>query len=156
MNVTEGRLELIVAWCLIALGASTFWGAMLMPFGSPSLPGPGFFPRFLSLGLMGAGVAIAVRRSLLDRSGDPDGKASVSLGHRHIAVAFFATCVAAALFEPAGFLITSALYLVVLLRTLAPLGWIGSAVAAIAGAIAAHLFFIELLRVPLPGGPFNL
>jgi putative tricarboxylic transport membrane protein len=155
VSVKEGRLEAIVAGCLVALGVMAFWGALQMPVGSPSMPGAGFFPRVLSLALVGVGVIILVRRHMLTRSGDPDGATPVPFGHRHIVVAFLATCAAAALFEPAGFLITSVLYLFVMLRMLSPLGWLSSIAAAVIAAVASHLFFVELLRVPLPGGLLN-
>ena len=151
----QARLEGVVAVCLVVLGALAFWGAMRMPMGSLSLPGTGFMPRVLGIALAAVGVCLLVRLWLLARAAGVENAAVIRFGHRDIAIAFLALCGTAALFEPAGLLITSALFLFVMLRTLSSLSWIVSGAAAIGASLAAYLFFVVLLRVPLPGLPFQ-
>ena len=149
MNASIRGLEVAVAAALFLLGAFAVWQAVLMPFGNVALPGPGMLPMALGTLLMltSAGLVIAELRA-------PVRIEIVALGNRHIALAFVAVVVAGLLFETAGFLVTSTLFMFVLLTALSTLGWWRSLLAAIATSVAAGLFFDKLLGVVLPSLPF--
>jgi hypothetical protein len=80
--------------------------------------------------------------------------AVVVLGNRHVALTVALIVVAGLLFERAGFLITSVLFLFVMLIALSPLGWWRSLLAAVAASIATSYIFQNLLGVGLPPLPF--
>ena len=121
-----------------------------MPSGTVSLPGPGFIPVVLGVLLALTSLALLVKR-LVTRSAYDE---PVVIGHRHITLALLTIVGASFLFEPAGYLITSALFLFILLKALSTLGWWRSALAAIAAAVVSKYFFHDLLSVVLPPLPF--
>lgn len=101
------------------------------------------------------GVALLVRNRRRAKAREPEHVTAILVGHRDIAIAFLALCGVAALFERVGFMATATLFLVVMLRALAPLGWVAAIAASLAGATAAQLLFGGLLKVRLPGLPFG-
>jgi len=134
---------------LLLLGAFATWEAARMPFGTAAMPGPGMMPMALGVLLMlsAAGLVVLELKA-------PVTDAAVLLGTRHVALAAAAIVVAGLLFERAGFLITSSLFLFVMLVALSALGWWRSLLAAVAVSIAARYLFQNLLGVTLPPLPF--
>jgi len=78
----------------------------------------------------------------------------VILGNRHVALAIASIVMAGLLFERAGFLITSVVFLFAMLFSLSGLGWWRSLLAAVAASIATQYLFQNLLNVRLPPLPF--
>lgn len=117
-----------------------------MPQGTPALPGPGMLP--VALGVLLA-LCSVVLIAIFSKDNQP-----VAIGHRHVAAALLMVFAAGLLWERAGFLITSTLFLFVLLWILSPLGWWRSLLAAAVGAAAARFVFQNLLDVVLPSLPF--
>jgi putative tricarboxylic transport membrane protein len=113
------------------------------------MPGPGMMPMALGVLLMlsAAGLVVLELKA-------PVTDAAVLLGTRHVALAVAAIVVSGLLFERAGFLITSSLFLFVMLVALSALGWWRSLLAAVAVSIAARYLFQNLLGVTLPPLPF--
>ena len=134
---------------LLLLGAFAAWEAARMPFGTAAMPGPGMMPMALGVLLMlsAAGLVVLELKA-------PVTDAAVVLGNRHVVLAVAAIVVAGLLFERAGFLITSSLFLFVMLVALSPLGWWRSLLAAVAASIATSYIFQNLLGVALPPIPF--
>jgi putative tricarboxylic transport membrane protein len=143
------RLQIAVAVSLVLLGAFATWEATGMPFGTAAMPGPAMLPMALGVLLMlaAAGLIVLELKS-------PVTDATVVLGNRRVALAVAAIVVAGLLFEPAGFLITSTLFLFVMLVELSALGWWRSLLAAVAASIATGYLFQNLLGVVLPPLPF--
>ncbi|MGH8741852.1 MAG: tripartite tricarboxylate transporter TctB family protein [Burkholderiales bacterium] len=146
MGTPLRRLEAGVAVALLLLGAFAIWEGARMPQGSAALPGPGMLP--VALGVLLALCAVA----LMVRSGA--GAERVAIGHRHIAMGLLAVLGAGLLWERAGFLVTSTLFLFALLWSLSPLGWWRSLIAAVVATVAVRYFFQNLLNVVLPSLPF--
>jgi len=145
------RLEVGTAVALVLLGVLAAWEALRMPQGTPALPGPGMVPLACGvlLALLSA-VLLAARRTGAG-SDEP-----VPLGNRHVLLCFVVIVVAGLLWERAGFLVTSTLFLFVLLWSLSPLGGWRSLIAAVLGSVALRLIFQNLLNVALPPLPFSL
>jgi len=139
MNTTGRRLELAVMACLLLLAVFAFWQAALMPSGTLSLPGPGMLPMAL-----GALLALSVLALF-----------ALRLGSRQIGVCVLALLAAGLLFERAGFVVTGALFLWVLLWMLSPLGWWRSSIAGVAAALVTDYLFKDLLGVSLPSFPWT-
>jgi hypothetical protein len=86
---------------------------------------------------------------------EPDVPVSKNVGAdspRLIAIMLAAVVAAGLLFEPAGYLVTAALFVFVMLMALSSLGWWRAALASIAGAWVSLLIFRDLLSVTLPSG----
>lgn len=143
------RLEIGVGVALLLLGAFAAWEGARMPQGTAGLPGPGVMPVALGVVLALCSVALMTISARARDGGEP-----VAIGHRRITWAVLALFAAGLLWERAGFLVTSSLFLFVLLWTLSTLGWWRSLVAAMLGAVAARLVFQNLLNVVLPALPF--
>jgi len=143
------RLELGVGVALLLLGVFAAWEGARMPQGSAGLPGPGVMPVALGVVLALCAVALMTISARAGVAGEP-----VAIGHRRITWAVLALFAAGLLWERAGFLLTSTLFLFVMLWTLSTLGWWRSLAAAVLGAVAARLVFQNVLDVVLPALPF--
>ena len=143
------RLEIGVGVALLLLGVFAAWEGARMPQGSAGLPGPGVMPVALGVVLALCSVALVTISARETAAGEP-----VAIGHRRITAAVFALFAAGLLWERAGFLVTSSLFLFVLLWALSTLGWWRSLVAAVLGAVAARFVFQNVLDVVLPALPF--
>ncbi len=139
------RGEAVVAAALLALAVYVGVAATRMPRGTLALPGPGFFPAGLAVLLGVAAVGLLARVGL-----GPAIDEAVALGRGHVGTILASLAGVALLLERLGFLVTLSLFLLVLFRALSPLGWVRSAVAAVATTVAAYLFFHTVLGVSLP------
>jgi hypothetical protein len=138
----------IVAGLLGGSGAFLGWQALLLGIGDAALPGPGFVPLLLAAGLLAIALLLGIEcwRS-------PEREA-VEIGHRDVLICTAALLSAAALFEPAGAPITLGLFglaNLVLIGRASPLLAIA---ATVFGVTACWYFFVVLLGVQLPSGPF--
>ncbi|MBM3357611.1 MAG: tripartite tricarboxylate transporter TctB family protein [Betaproteobacteria bacterium] len=143
------RLEIGVGVALLLLGVFAAWEGARMPQGTAGLPGPGVMPVALGVVLALCSVALMTISARARVAGEP-----VAIGHRRITAAVLALFAAGLLWESAGFLVTSTLFLFVLLWILSTLGWWRSLVAAMLGALAARFVFQNVLNVVLPALPF--
>jgi putative tricarboxylic transport membrane protein len=71
-------------------------------------------------------------------------------GRRRIAVVFAALVVYVALLEPLGFLLSTALFVLALVRVLGAWSWRTTVALTLAIALACHLVFKRWLGMPLP------
>ena len=145
VSVKARRGEAVVASALLALASYVLIAALRMPRGTLALPGPGFFPAALA-GLLGVAAVGLLARVGLGRASDEP----VSLGRGHVVTTLASLAGVALVLERLGFLVTLSLFLIVLFRALSPLGWLRSAVAAVATTVVAYLFFHTVLGVSLP------
>ena len=143
------RLEVGVGVALLLLGVLAAWEGARMPQGSAGLPGPGVMPVALGVLLALCAIALLTISASARIAAEP-----IAIGHRRITGAVLALFAAGLLWERAGFLVTSSLFLFVLLWTLSALGWWRSLVAAALGAVAARFVFQNVLNVVLPPLPF--
>ena len=145
LQVPSRRGEAAVAAALLALAVYVGVTAVRMPRGTLAVPGPGFFPAALAVLLAAAAVGLLARVGLGPASDTP-----VALGRGHVMTTVGGLAGVALLLERLGFLPTLSLFLLVLFKVLSPLGWLRSAVAAVATTVVAYLFFHTLLGVSLP------
>jgi putative tricarboxylic transport membrane protein len=128
----------------ILAGLVTLWPAVNLGLGSPAEPGPGLWPAFVALLLVGSGAAIVHRaRRASDTEAFTRGTVGVAAGVASLAAYAY-------LFELVGFEIPTVLLLALWLRFLGGEGWITTGVVAVLATAAAYLLFITGLGVPLP------
>jgi hypothetical protein len=137
-------------WALfVALSAAAYYEAGKLPFGRLSAPGAGFFPTVLAAVL--AVVALAgllttwrTKATAIDAgSRFLWGKILTTVG---LLVAF------AALLESAGYLTTTFLFIVSLLRGVEQKSWMHSGIVALSTTLVSYALFGLILGAPLPAG----
>lgn len=145
-SVDTLRGERVIAVLLCLLGVYVFWNALGMPAGTFSTPGPGFFPRAVGLLLAVSAAAILLRR------GAERGVARFALGE--IAPCAGVLLAAALLFDPLGAVATLGLTAAALCGLIGRGPWWKGALFGACASLGTWLFFIQLLGVQMPKGPF--
>ena len=140
------------ALVLLLFGLAGTIEASRLTIGGPARPGPGFFPFWLALALSLVAAALLVRPAPAIGA---DARATTGVRHRRVALALAAGALYAALLEPLGFLLTTVLFLVFLLRAVEPRRWRSSIVIAAATALVCQIVFKTWLDVQLPAGPWG-
>jgi putative tricarboxylic transport membrane protein len=121
--------------------------------GDPTHPGPGFFPFWLALALGLVALALLVRRS--PAAPGPAVVAVTPRRHGQVALTLVGGAAYAGALESLGFLLTTFLFLLLLLSAIAPRGWPSALTISAGTSIASHLVFKLWLAVPLPAGPWG-
>jgi Tripartite tricarboxylate transporter TctB family len=122
--------------------------AWQVPFGSLRMPGAGFFPLLLGVTL-GVLSLLLFGTSLLGPGGEP---IDVRPERREVVQLAASIFVAVFLFERAGFLLTMALFVAVVMKMLGTMRWVTAILFALLGSIAAYVVFGRLLLIALPSG----
>ncbi len=146
------RAETIVGVGVLSIGALLFLGSIRMPYFLEGVPGPGFLPLWLSLGLIAAGGMLTLKGI---RPG-PSPKAEViwpgGAGWKRNGILLIALAIAFLLLDLLGFLVTTALFVAVVAYGLGTRSWRILASLPPLTAIVLHGVFAVWLRVPLPRG----
>jgi putative tricarboxylic transport membrane protein len=147
------QAERLAAAVLLAFGLAGAVEAGRLTIGDPAHPGPGFFPFWLALLLCLVAVALLLRPA--SAKAPPTPATALPLARGKAVLALAASVVYAFALEPLGFLLTTFLFLVVLLRAVERRPWISSVTLAAATAVASHVVFKVWLAVQLPAGPWG-
>ncbi len=147
----------IAALLLLIFAVYTMAAARDMGFAQGRIPGPGFAPFWIGLGLAVASIAIFLEsrgraQPAPDTRGHAFGRSSTP-GPSVIAVAAV-TVAAVALIGPLGMLAALVLMLAAMTRLLGA-AWRTSLLTALVLPAALHLVFGVWLKVPLPRGPWG-
>jgi putative tricarboxylic transport membrane protein len=132
------------------LGAAFVGGARQFPYSTPNGPGSGFLPFWLGLVMAALAAMLIVRATRQTEPGPawlPAGRALARL-----VVVIVATAAFILVLPVLGMTLTTAVFLVVLLRFLEGHTWTATVSVAIATAAANWLVFIRWLNVPFPPG----
>jgi hypothetical protein len=132
----------------ILLGAGAAWHAWTLGLTGPSGPESGLFPLLAALIVMAAGVVLSFREPL--RPALPRGAALRRVGGVVVGLALMA-----AVLPHAGFAVTGAVTMLVLLRTASSSGWLESVVLSLASVAAVVWIFGHVLGMVLPRGPWG-
>jgi len=142
---TQRNGELVIAGIIFCIGLGGALMSRSMPKGEYMVPGPGLFPALLGTLLCVVSLAFIVRLAL-----SKSDKKVVEVGHRYIWATTAAIILVSIFLERLGFILVITFFVGFLLKLLSNLGWIACILWAVAGAIAAYLFFDSLLGVQLP------
>ena len=147
------KAETIAGLLIVTVGALLFIESYKLPYLVENhVPGPGFLPLWLSFGILGAGASVifsAVRGRL--RPGEPIAWPD-KLGWRQIVVMLAALAFALVLFDDLGFVITTTVFMTVVIYSLGVRSWLTLVMAPIAAAAILYAVFALWLGVPLPQG----
>ena len=141
---------------VVLLGLAPLIGAearRLSYWAGPHIPGPGFLPFWLAVGLaLGAlGVLVEGRRSPVQGVAwfpSRDARSRVLL------LILFTTVLVFAIW-PVGMLVAIGLYLLIFLSIFMPGRWVIILAMPVATPLAVYLIFERWLKVPLPQGFFG-
>ncbi|MGH2499303.1 MAG: tripartite tricarboxylate transporter TctB family protein [Candidatus Limnocylindria bacterium] len=133
---------------IAAIGAVALAAALATPDPGFGVVGPAALPSVLAVLIVatGAWLLVATLRA-------PAAPEIPPLDRRPLLLAAVALAIFLALFIPLGFLLSSALFLVVMARILGSRATLRDGVAGIAFVVALYLLFDRLLTVTLPRGP---
>ena len=134
---------------LVGLALYIVLEAARLPFGSVSMPGPGFFPLLLSIVLVA--LSVCVVWFSLAKFGPPI-TIQFENGTYHALLTFGAVCAIAVVLEEVGFLICATALMIILLKWIGRLSSRASVLTAIGSVSIVYAIFTEL-GVPLPRGP---
>ena len=143
----------IAAVVLLVFGLGGVLEACRLTIGDAGHPGPGFFPFWLAVGLSVVAVALLLARR---PAGPP---AVVVPGTRvrrdRVVLTLAASTVYAFALQPLGFVLSTILFLLVMLSAIEPRRWTSSVAIATATSAVCHLLFKVWLDVQLPAGPWG-
>jgi hypothetical protein len=145
--LTRDRVAGIV---LVLVALAIAWESRALPLGTWRNPGAAYMP-LLTAGLLGVmGLLAAVR-------GGGPALASLAWPEARHAVLLLAGCVfAAAALERLGYRLTTALLVLFFLGVMERKHPLVALAAAVALSAGSFYLFSDLLRVPLPRGPFDI
>ena len=135
---------------LTAFALNIAWASREYPFGTLAEPGPGYLPFLLALILAAFGAVLALRGSVVRA---PRALRFDDLPHALLLLAVLSA--AAYALERAGYRLTVALMLLLLLVVIERRNAVVSVLLAAGMALGSFYLINDVLRVPLPLGPWG-
>ena len=149
------RSDIAVAAILLALAGYIFLAASALPFGTARVPQTAFFPKTLAV-LLAILSLVVLAQALAGKKAPSDADKIGSAGWFRI-VASLATLIGFALvLQPLGFLLSTFLLMVCLLRAIEAQSWGKVIAVALATSLLTYGLFAWLLGVPLPAGVLGI
>jgi putative tricarboxylic transport membrane protein len=143
----------ITAVILLGFALGALYESMKLPFGRVNTPAPGFFPTVLAVLL----VLVSFVTSLAAlRESDDSLEHTESVSLKKILWNLGALFAFALLLESLGFLATTILFLILLLRVVERRTWGLTVTMAFSAAVASYIILKRLLGIPLPVGFFEI
>ena len=133
-------------WILVGAAAAAY--AWTLGLAGPSGPESGLFPLIAALIVMAAGVVLILRPSITPEF--PRGAALLRVAGVAGGLAFMALAL-----PYAGFALTGALTMLILVRTAGDSSWLAAIVLAAASVAVVIWLFGQVLGMALPRGPWG-
>ena len=140
------------ALALLAFSLLMAWQAFALRLGVLSNPGPGFFPFWIAMGLMGTSLVLLVEARRGHRGSVP--RMSFA-GFGRVLLVSASIAAYGALLEYIGFVLTTLGFLVFLSAGIDRQPPLRSTLLAALSVAGAYLLFDALLRVQFPRGPLG-
>lgn len=146
------KAETLAGAVFVAIGAFMLFESMKFPYMLAGIPGPGFLPRWIAIGIIGTGLVLTAKgirpglavQEVIDW---PD-----ATGWRRVGLMIGALAVSLLVLDKLGFLVTTALFMVVVVYGLGSRSWWTLVSMPLVAAIGLYVIFAVWLRVPLPKG----
>ena len=151
------RDEIIAGMVIFIFGGVIAVLSLRMPIGIFRMPGTGMFPLILGILLMFLSCIFLLKLLYQYKKTTARRDSAAERGSPVQLILFFGTMVlATAFFNQLGYLLTSFLLLVVLLRTLGMKQWFNNIFLSLISAVASYFLFVQWLKIPLPKGWIGL
>ena len=132
---------------LMTLGGVMAWQAEKLSIGTAHRPGPGFFPFYLGLLLVGVSL-IVFFQGLKQRPGE----AETGIKRGRVFLALTAVFIYAFIIELAGYLLSTFFLMLLLLRMMVRKGWWFAPLISLVIPLGSYVLFKIWLQVLLPRG----
>ena len=149
------RSNIAVAAVLLALAGYIFLAAGTLPFGTMRVPQTAFFPKTLAV-LLGILSLILLARALAGREALRGSEKIETEGWIRIGATLATLAGFALVLEHLGFLLSTFLLMVCLLRAMEAQTWGKIITVALATSLITYGLFARLLGVPLPAGVLGI
>jgi len=137
----------------LGVGLAFCAGGVLLGFGRWAAPGPGFFPVIIGAALSGlSAVLILAHFGMKKADGEKNGFWREKKSWKRVGAAFLALLFYLIFLNDLGYLLTTLLFMVFLLRFLGQKGWGLSLLVAILSSFSSYWIFHRWLEVALPPG----
>jgi putative tricarboxylic transport membrane protein len=146
-----GRPDVLSGLTLLSLAAFAWVSARDLPIGTLSRPGAGFFPKHLAL-LMAMFAILLFVRGWLRSGGSVSATWSDRAGLARVGGMLAALIGYVLVVETVGYLVTTAVLFVAMLRWIGRQGWVVTLAVAVIASGGSYLLFARWLMVSLPGG----
>lgn len=150
------RGDAVVAVVLLALASAYTLEALRLPGVKYAVgPGPSFLPLLLGIALAALSLALligAILKPPETSTGPPAARWSASW---RIWVILLSLVGYALVFERLGYLISTTLFLALLLAVIEPQRWLVVAGVPVASSVLSYLLFVRWLKIPFPKGPLG-
>lgn len=142
------------ALLLMAFGAYIAAEAWNWPYLTKDGPGPGFFPLWIGISMIGLSAALVALQLVDIKRGRPIHRTSWK-DAKPVLAGCLALVVSVALLKPAGFVASYVLLAIFLVRVVFRESWSAAFTVGLVSAAGFWLLFVKLLRVQLPAGPWG-
>jgi len=149
------RSDIAVAAILLALAGYIFLAASALPFGTARVPQTAFFPKTLAL-LLAILSLVVLAQALARAKTTFDSNKIGSAGWFRIGATLATLAGFALVLERLGFLLSTFLLMVCLLRAIEAQSWGKIIAVALATSLITYGLFARLLGVPLPAGVLGI
>lgn len=147
------RIEAAAGAVVLAIGIALLVAASRFSFLTQGIPGPGFLPLLISVGIVASGVVLIA--SAFKRDQAPERKPILwppFAGWLRVGGMLAAMAASFLLLETLGFLLVTVIFMAALVYGLGERSWRILATVPLLSAIALYVVFAVWLRVPLPKG----
>jgi putative tricarboxylic transport membrane protein len=149
------RSDIAVAAILLALAGYIFLAASALPFGTARVPQTAFFPKTLAV-LLAILSLVVLAQALAGKRATFDADKIGSAGWFRIGASLATLIGFALVLQPLGFLLSTFLLMVCLLRAIDAQSWGKVIAVALATSLLTYGLFAWLLGVPLPAGVLGI
>lgn len=146
------KAETVAGAVVLAIGVALLLGSIKFPYLLDGVPGPGFLPRWIAIGLLGSGLVLtvqAIRARLVALEAIQWPKAN---GWARVGLMLGGLAVSLVVLDRLGFLLTTTLFMAVVIFGLGVRSWRMLASIPLLAAIGLYVVFAVWLQVPLPKG----
>lgn len=146
-DTLSGFFYLIIGLCMLIL-------SMNLKIGSTSVPGPGFFPFVIAVIIMGISFTIILKAIILkkDKEKKVNNSENVKGSISKISYYIILTILYGITIEKIGFLITSVLLVIFILKYVEGMSWKITLLVGFPCVIMSYILFVYFLGVYLPKG----
>jgi len=138
----------------VAIGVWMLLDAIKFPYFVEGVPGPGFLPLWIALGIIVSGVVLTAK-GIWPRLAMPDAEGVVwpqAAGWWRVGLMLGAMAVSLVVLEKLGFMVTTTLFMAAVVFGLGVRSWWVLASVPLVSAVVLYVIFAVWLRVPLPKG----
>ena len=149
------RSDIAVAAILLALAGYIFVAASALPFGTARVPQTAFFPKTLAV-LLAILSLVVLAQALAGKKATFDADKIGPAGWFRIGASLATLIGFALVLQSLGFLLSTFLLMVCLLRAIEAQSWGKVIAVALATSLLTYGLFAWLLGVPLPAGVLGI